>query len=908
MSTGPEQQALLHADLARADELGVQVREAYADLARRTHALIEASSALESELESSRARISASDAERQAQAAHLARLQAHAAQQTLEIEQSQHELAQLQERLKEALARKTAAEGEVRTHLARIGDLQQVETSVRHELEFAREDAETLRRQVIEHQSRATELESERKELAGKLTHQHDAHSRASHELAQLKHELEEVQSRADARSHAERELFTEIHRLFDLEPGMAQQVKDLSASQLAHDAHGNHLMLSRLAPALAEFSEHWRTRRQAANDGSQRIGQLVTELEQSHEAHQLAERERDEIAAHGKEVISQLTGQRDVREMELHVLRNELTQSVERLDALTHLRQVAVLSVRRLGEACAQMAQSAGESHLDLESALTRLPDEGEEMAVDPEAMNDVAQAGVAAANALARRHAAQLVATGRIEKERLEARSRVEEQNREVERLRAAVQEGESAARRHQGEVTAVRREMAEQSAALGLKIQEHSQARAELVSMIADRDADRERISNHERRSQELLASLEARSQEVARLESSYAIMQKRCDAAEANQAAMAQALGSLTSWQPANDASSEGLVHATHKFELARGLGGDDLADAGRALAYAVQERSRALADRLSSAERELTSAAAEHERHDTELTSLRAALLDRDEALKDSTRERERFETQHQSLLQELMGAQKTIEALNASLEETRNQLRFALAEVDDVRARDQASSGYNAEELTVLRRRLGEHDIQARAQEALITEHKERHEAAEARLRRTREEFQRMLEERDHIIRDKDQLLDDLGARRVDVKGLEAQAVAMATQLAASNDRIKELETALGIHAGSNVKSLDLARELRRAQAERDSQRDRLRQLEGDLADALSQHTEAATQLDEKRKEVASLREQFLKESAEDREKTTAMREEFRRLKEEVVGLRARLRRLTETK
>ena len=159
-----------------------------------------------------------------------------------------------------------------------------------------------------------------------------------------------------------------------------------------------------------------------------------------------------------------------------------------------------------------------------------------------------------------------------------------------------------------------------------------------------------------------------------------------------------------------------------------------------------------------------------------------------------------------------------------------------------------------------------------------------------------------------MLEERDHIIRDKDQLLDDLGARRVDVKGLEAQAVAMASQIATANDRIKELEAALGIHAGSNVKSLDLARELRRAQAERDAQRDRLRQLEGDLADALSQHTESATQLDEKRKEVMALREQFMKESTEEREKTNQMREEFRRLKEEVVGLRARLRRLTETK
>ncbi len=122
----------------------------------------------------------------------------------------------------------------------------------------------------------------------------------------------------------------------------------------------------------------------------------------------------------------------------------------------------------------------------------------------------------------------------------------------------------------------------------------------------------------------------------------------------------------------------------------------------------------------------------------------------------------------------------------------------------------------------------------------------------------------------------------------------------------MGDQLGAANDRIKELEAAMGIHAGAGVKSSDLARELRKAQSDRDGLRDRQRQLESDLADALSQHAEAATQLEDKRKEVSSLREVYNRETAEEREKTTLMREEFRKLKEEVVGLRARLRRLTE--
>ena len=908
MTVGPEHQALIHSDLSRADELGAQIREAYADLARRSHALIEASAGLEAELEALRGKHSATEAERQGQATQVARLQAQAAQQALEIEQAQHEIAQVQERLRDALAKRIAAETEARTHLSRIGDLQQNEGSLKHELDFAREDAESHRQNHIQAQTRLSELESERKELAARVATHQDLHQKALHDAAQLQRQIEEHGAQASRRRHAEQALLAEAQHLLELEPAMVAHVQDISSAHRALDGSGDHEALSRLAPALAEFAGHWKDRQDEAQAVDARVAQLGEELAERTEAVQAAERERDEIAASGKEVISQLTGQRETREAELSALRAQVTASTTRLEGLRTLTHLSVAAVRRLGDACAQMAEAAGESHLDLDAALTRLPAEDEEISVEPETLNEVAQAGVSAAQALARRHAAQLVQTGRIERERIDARGRLDESARELERLRAALQEGESAARRHQGEVTAVRREMAEQSAALAAKIQEHSQARAELVSMIADRDADQERLHNHERRTQELQAALSERAQVLAEHERSAHVLQRRCDAAEANQAAMAQALGSLTSWQPVHDQAHDALAQATQKFELARAGGSDELAEAGRSLAAAVQERSRALAERLTSAQGEISAAAAARERFLAEVATLKAALIDRDGTISVLGGERERLEAQHQSLLKELMGAQKGREALASELEESKHQMRFALAEVDDLRARDQASSGHNADEITQLRKKLTEHDASGRAQEAALAEHKERHEASEARMRRTREEFQRMLEERDHIIRDKDQLLDDLGARRVDVKGLEAQAVAMAAQIATANDRIKELEAALGIHAGSNVKSLDLARELRRAQAERDAQRDRLRQLEGDLADALSQHTESATQLDEKRKEVMALREQFMKESAEEREKTNQMREEFRRLKEEVVGLRARLRRLTETK
>ena len=184
--------------------------------------------------------------------------------------------------------------------------------------------------------------------------------------------------------------------------------------------------------------------------------------------------------------------------------------------------------------------------------------------------------------------------------------------------------------------------------------------------------------------------------------------------------------------------------------------------------------------------------------------------------------------------------------------------------------------------------------------------EAELGEARERGQAGEARLARTREEFQRMLEERDRTIRDKDQALDEHGARRADTKGLEAQVAALTTQLAGANERVAELEAVQGIQAGAGVRTGDLARELKKLQGERDAMRDRQRHLESELADAVSAHAETATQLDEKRRESASLREQSHVGAEEERAKTAALKEEFRKLKEEVVGLRARLRRLTE--
>jgi predicted nuclease with TOPRIM domain len=60
-----------------------------------------------------------------------------------------------------------------------------------------------------------------------------------------------------------------------------------------------------------------------------------------------------------------------------------------------------------------------------------------------------------------------------------------------------------------------------------------------------------------------------------------------------------------------------------------------------------------------------------------------------------------------------------------------------------------------------------------------------------------------------------------------------------------------------------------------------------------------------SVNEEFKTQLDEKRKELYQVREEASREITEERSRNVALREEFAKLKEEVIGLRARLRRLS---
>jgi chromosome segregation ATPase len=422
--------------------------------------------------------------------------------------------------------------------------------------------------------------------------------------------------------------------------------------------------------------------------------------------------------------------------------------------------------------------------------------------------------------------------------------------------------------------------------------------------------------QRLDEQERRFQSVNERLAQVGGEDEQLKEQYQQALARSEAAEHAQVQLVSALRSLTNRQDASPALARALTDAdladplskaAQKLDLAQAAGPEQVALAGQAYVSALRDRVQTMAEKLEEAHGQLTGTKDSEGRMQGELAAIRAAVVDRDHQLENLNAAMEKTKEDHASLLSQMMDQQRAHDANLAALKQVQEQLRLAQAELEDYHARDAAASGHFTSDTEALRKEMEKERELREVMEHQLSELRQQIEANEARLKSQREEFTHRLEERDQVIHQKDRQLDHLTAQRTDTKSLEAQVQAISRELANANDRIKELEGAYGENAGVAVRSGDLTRELKNLQAERDQLREQHRQLDADLADAVSLNAQLKTQLEEKRKDQAGLREKMTKELGEERDKSSAMRDEFRKLKEEVVGLRARIRRLTDS-
>ena len=151
---------------------------------------------------------------------------------------------------------------------------------------------------------------------------------------------------------------------------------------------------------------------------------------------------ERDEMALNGKEIISALTVSRDQREQELRLIRAENEHAQDRVATLESRAAVAESANRQLAEALSRAAgmlpADSQEARVDLELALSQLPDEGEEgIDVPADVAPQIATHGERVIMALADRQRQASTALSRSQDERAKLETELDERAAAVSRL---------------------------------------------------------------------------------------------------------------------------------------------------------------------------------------------------------------------------------------------------------------------------------------------------------------------------------------------------------------------------------------------------------------------------------------------------------------------------------------
>jgi chromosome segregation ATPase len=853
----------------------------------------------------------------------LSRRKHDLAEQKVRLEQ---ELASARSAAQEATARSSGLGAEKDKLSKSLAQIQQSSQDLERDLARAKTDIEAMRNQVAENSLRRTATEGERNKLASQLGAAEERSRDLEAQLGIARQELEAVRAKSRAQGEADRLVASELVRAAQGDSELAHATADLALSledtSSSAQPVDSGMVSSQVSDAVAMLAKRKLALSNELDQARRDSDALRWQLKEANDRAIAFEGERDEMAASGKEVINLLTQQRERSHQELDSVRAAHEEAQGRLARFEHRVSAAESANRQLAEALSMLAaqekDQAGveDKRVDLELALSQLPDEGEEEVSIPEDLSlQLAASGKKLAEALLSRRQAMTTTFAKAQREQDNLKSQVERMKGEITAAQSALEEHESQLRSSQAEVKALRGELTSQGRDLAAKVQELTTARGDMASIRAELAVTAGRIEDQERRLQANAQSLGEARREHERLQSELQESQLRADGSAQAQNQLVGALRSLTNRHDASPAlakaltesdSSDPLSKASQKLDMAQAAGPEQLAIAGQAYVQALRDRVHHLVVSHEGLKAEHASGQAAIRDLHNEAAATRASVVDRDHQIENLTAVIDKAKQEQSELMTQLIDQRRAHDAIAASLKQFQEQLRLTQAELADYQARDGATSGHYSSDNDRLR---AEVDRERQLREKIEAEYSELHEqvgSIEARLRAQRDEFTRRLTERDGVIQQKDRQLDALSAQRSDAKSLEAQVGALSKELNGANDRIKELEAAYGVHAGVASKSGDLARELKNLQAERDSLREKHRQTESDHTDAVSLAAQLTTQLDEKRKELAATREKFSKELGEERDRAQAMRDEFRKLKEEVVGLRARIRRLTD--
>ena len=744
----------------------------------------------------------------------------------------------------------------------------------------------------------------------------------ANQDAATLRRQLDTADLNLAAKHRQERNLAQQLVRAAEKDEQLADASADLALAleegtgegPLPVDVHDHLLtcvaMLAEQKRRLADEAEALRTD----------LARTQREVKDAEERIVATEGERDEMALSGKEIITRLTAQRDGRDSELKELRGENEAAAAKLADWEGRMQQAEGANRRVGEALAQLAQ-ASESiakavpgaqsvegpRIDLEVALQQLPGEGETDVVMPKDIAlQIADSAERLAAALAARARAAAEAVELARGDHLEASHGLDLARGELTAIRNQLDESQTAARRARLEAEAVRRELGDQGTNLAAKVQELSTARGDLAMVQSDLSVASERLATQDVRLKKAEKELEQAHRDLEWVRGERERFSQRAELAEEAQLQTAQALRQLGN--VGDSAAGDAVAKAASKLEMAKGAGGEDMANAGRELAGAVVERVRHLRTDLEQSRRAATEAKVNLDRQNTEVANLRGAVVDRDHTIRNLGGELAKAQDATAATRQDLDGARSEAGQLQERITGLSRELDMAQGEIAELRARDDASSGHTSDEVRTLRSTLETANAEVSRLQSQVRDLAERADAGDAKLKRQREELTFRLNDRDHTLAEKDAQIEGLLAQRADVNGLAAQVTSLNEQLSAASKRVAELEGLTGANVGSAVRSGDLSSEIRRLQGEIGQMRQSRTQIEAELTDAKAEVSERDSKIEKLRSEFAVLsgQVQSIKNA-----KDTAKREhddEVHKLQKEKIGLEAKLRRLSESR
>jgi chromosome segregation ATPase len=331
-------------------------------------------------------------------------------------------------------------------------------------------------------------------------------------------------------------------------------------------------------------------------------------------------------------------------------------------------------------------------------------------------------------------------------------------------------------------------------------------------------------------------------------------------------------------------------------------------GDDVA----AMLKSSLDMAEKAASRIAQLERELrlrgeTLAAAERDR-DANAKALAAASSERDAKAHRVVE----LETEHETLGREAARAREldvTLATRNAELDTVRREhselssaLKQTRAEVEEVKAREAATVDSLHRDLDQTRKRLSDEQTVHRDHEADAADAREELEAKAATLQARATELEKALESREQRIAALSKEVGTAADRAAKASEEKKKADQLKARLSKADERIKALEAELEEAQGL----ADAADEADALRGERDDLASRLRAAEKRAADASGTAARATTTAESLKRKLDERQTSYRGEVDTLQERVDTLGEENRRLKEQLAGLNARVRTLTD--